>query len=171
MRINFAILLALFSTTLSLAGTPDQDPIVKERREKFIKARIPTLDDLKLGKTWQCILYNSFPGNFNHLGPAPLFRFSEFDGLVTNEIHFQNAVHSFQLTAENFTDSVTTSIPEDDYEEFSIVYFRVSGNGDLIFERVFYDDNPILIGAPRGISDNTKLVSQYGVCPANKIKD
>jgi hypothetical protein len=162
----------LLSTALSYAGTPEEDPIVRERRDRFLAARVPTIGDLNLGKTWQCICYNSFPGNFDHEGPSSVFRFSEFDGLITNDIHFKYAEHSFQLTAKNFTGSVVTRFPIDDYKEVdSKIYFRVSENADLIFELAFDDDIPCLYGSPRSISDSTKLVSQYGVCPKNKIKD
>ncbi|MEO5969039.1 MAG: hypothetical protein ABIQ95_03860 [Bdellovibrionia bacterium] len=171
MRINLAMAAVLLSTTFSLAGTPDQDPIVKERRERFIQARIPTLEDLKLGKTWECIFYNSFPGNFDHVGPGPIFRFSEFDGLVSNEIKFPNSGHQFQLTSKAFIDLVTTRLPRNNYESVdSMIYIRVSQNGDLICESVF-EDVSFLDSSPRSVSDKTKLATQYGVCPTNKIRD
>jgi hypothetical protein len=172
MRINLLAMATLLLTTFSFAGTPAEDPVVKERRERFIQARIPTLEDIKLGKTWQCIAYDSMPGSFDILGPADSFRFLEFDGIVTNEIKFQYRKHEFHLTPKYFTDSVTMRLPKDNYEAVNaVVYIRVSVNGDLIFENTFDDDIPVLNGSPRSVSDKTKLATQYGVCPTNTIRD
>jgi hypothetical protein len=170
MRAYFMILTSLSLSTLSLAGTPDKDPIVKERRQRFIEARTPTLADLELGKTWRCIFYNSFPGSFDHTGPGPTFIFSEFDGLVTSEIHFSHSEHAFQLSEKHFSDFVTTKLPKDNYLPiYSMLYFRVSKSGDLVIESVFDDDIHFLNGSPRSISNSTKIVAQYGVCPKNKL--
>jgi hypothetical protein len=138
MHTILSFLVVLLFTTFSFAGTPEEDPTVRERRERFIEARVPTLEDLKLGKTWECIFYNSFPGNFDHGGPGPVFRFSEFDGLVSNEIKLLNSSHQFQLTSKTFIDLVTHRLPRNNYESVnSMIYIRVSQNGDLRYKLFF----------------------------------
>ncbi|MEO5969178.1 MAG: hypothetical protein ABIQ95_04560 [Bdellovibrionia bacterium] len=169
----FAVLIALLSTTISLAGTPDEDPVVRERRERFIQGRTPTLEDLKLGKTWQCIGYSAIPGDFKVVGPRDAFRFSEFDGMIFSAVKTPYQTHQFFLDSRNFTDIVTTRRPDNNYEKVSSVfYIRVSSNGDLILENTFDESVfPLLDGSPRSILDKTKFAAQYGVCPINKIRD
>jgi hypothetical protein len=170
MRSLISIVLGLlFFTQISLAGTPDEDPVVRQRRERFRHARAPTLEDLKLGKTWQCIAYCSEPGKFDILGPVAAYRFLEFDGVITNDDSNIRQSHKFQLEPAALIDYVQTWFPDIIVE--TEVFIRVSDNGDLIYESTFQYVIPELQRSPKSIADGARFVAHYGVCPANKIKD
>lgn len=160
-----AILIFVLGITLvdsvAIAGTPDQDPIVKSIRDRFELARTPTMQDLQLGKTWVCKYYTAMKDSFISDGPTDSFKFSEFDGRIQNDLKL--------FLISEFSYQNDTLFGFYDRERINFLYLRVAQDGDLLWEV----SGPSAVGGsfPHSISNPLhKSGYTYGVCPISKVK-
>lgn len=57
--------LLLSSQIVTYAGSFTQDPLVLELRNSFSKSKSPTLNELRLGKYWECKTHSTMPNDFS----------------------------------------------------------------------------------------------------------
>jgi hypothetical protein len=126
MKLVALLIPSLLLTNISFAGSPDQDPVVRMLRDKFEKASLPTIQELQMEKTWVCKEYSAVTDEFDTPTATPLFRFGQFDGIITNQvphIRLKEAAYVSEGLVGNFYDNNSVSMT-----------FRISQEGDLIAE-------------------------------------
>lgn len=162
--------------TPAKAGTPDQDPYVKARRERFQEASHPTLEELQLGKTWYCMDYAAIKNEISMIDPRKFYRFTYFDEHFINEIAFKGARTTYIYNSDGTEESMKlnqligkTTFTGTLSNRTLYSFIRVTDQGDLIIE---------IAGSPNkyekgvsAISDRSMIAYFYRVCPKYKAQD
>jgi len=144
----------LFALTFNaFAANPDQDLIVDMVRERFAASVPARLADLKIGKTWRCVIYSGQRGimpNYNTIREN--FRFKEVEGKsqVINELSFPFKTYDVDAA------SVSSTLGE-----YSL-HIRVAHNGALVFEKI--GPQPTRHKAYRSITDHNLRGLDYIYC-------
>lgn len=150
--------LTVFSGTL---GTPDQDPVIKNVRERFAKAKVPNLEALVL-HDYSCRSLSAVRDNFWQSENASIrYRFKSFDGLI-----IASDVLSVTTMVSNGKELIGNL--DQKYYEPGYVAIRETESGDLIIETSQIDANTTL--AKSISNDGAAKAYLYDVCVKNKVK-
>ncbi len=155
-------LLALGSLTASagVTGLPSQDPVVKMLREKFKVSTQPTIEELKLGKSWHCKEFAAYKDSFRVIESKNTFKLATFDGLITSTGTARSNNMAFD---GNALAGVRTS-------DRGLFFIRVSSDGDLVVENTAVKGILNTSNGVSAISDSSLNVFSYLVCPKRKIQ-
>lgn len=163
-------------TIHSQAGTPDQDPYIRERRERFQKASHPSPEELQLGKVWYCIDYAALKNTFIMINPRKVYKFSFFDEQFFNEISFKDSKTTYFYNLDDADESISrnqligsTTFTERVNNKTLYSFIRVTDDGDLIVEIAGIPGQTEL--GVTAISNNYMIAYTYRVCPKHKAID
>lgn len=111
---------------LAWAGTPDQDPVVKQLQLDFQQAYIPSNSKLQFGKTWYCTQYSALKDNFEKFVDQESFRFVESTDTIVNEVGgvLEYEYSPYGDALEGYLDS------KKQFKQF----IRANSRGDLLVE-------------------------------------
>lgn len=150
--------LTVFSGTL---GTPDQDPVIKNVRERFAKAKVPNLEALVL-HDYSCRSLSAVRDNFwQSEDDSKRYRFKSFDGLIiaSNVLSDTTMVSNGKELIGNL---------DQKYYEPGYLAIRETESGDLITETSQFDTNTTL--AKSISNDGAAKAFTYEVCVKSKVK-
>jgi hypothetical protein len=164
MRPVFSMILSIaLGSTLphaSVAGTPDQDPIIKDIRDRFEKGSAPTREEL-LSKAFECeyhwALRGYFSDDFNTLRfvSLPVSDYL-FEQMLVDNGHYLPYVHNGQ-------EWITTARSDTD-QELHFFSIRKDNSANLILEygQTNFGAEAELI--PLSTAPNGTRVVGYGIC-------
>lgn len=153
-------LLALgsISTSASVLGLPDQDPIVKNLRAQFRKATLPTVLQLQQGKTWFCSYYFADKDNFIKLSNKAFYKFGASESYLMNVA--SELMGEYVISDDGLSYVGLNRNGAGDRE-----FLRVTSGGDIIAEYVDLEikENQ-LITVPAAADPHYRTVG-YTICP------
>lgn len=151
-------LLLSFSSFAGVEGLPDEDPIVKNLRDRFEKARTPKAKDI-LGKTFSCKSMSAMKGYFKKYDIKSKLSFEAFDGF------YIVSYPGIKMDQHYLVDTGSELLGNTDEPQYDS--YRIDENGYLLNEWTgsYYPDMTILPPITRGIPEDQMVVS-YGICVA-----
>ncbi len=160
------ILLAAISSSFATAGTPDQDLLVKDLRDRFSKASVPIADTLVSTK-WKCWARFAEKNVFQE--DTYEATFSEFHGYIRQTVPCAGC----SASNPNMLDMTMINNGSEFIGESKhwILSYRIDKNGELIgeasrdAERVTYYLETVL--DPIAASSQGSKVAVYSVCTKN----
>ncbi|MFY7993658.1 MAG: hypothetical protein ACOVP4_10225 [Bacteriovoracaceae bacterium] len=152
--------LSSLSVFAGALGTPDQDPVIKNVRERFAKAKVPNLEALVLNDH-SCRSLSAVRDNFwTSEHESTRYRFKSFDGLI-----IASDVLSHITMVSNGKELIGSLDPK--YNMPGYLAIRETESGDLIIETSQYDANSTL--AKSISNDGAAKAYVYDVCVKNKV--
>lgn len=151
-------LMALTSLTAFTGthGLPEQDPVVKNLRERFKDAVVPDIHNL-LGKKFECLTISATKDHFYQSKYTTKMSFRSFDGLVIME----DALTDTVLASNGKELTGNYGLFTEDPNLYSI---RETSSGDLIIEET-QDDPGLEKVAAKAISNGGKgRALVYEIC-------
>ncbi len=154
------LVLTSLSAFATLKGLPSQDPVIRMLRNKFETSKEPTVNQLILGKFWDCKEFNAFKDSFKSSTISDALKFSQYDGLIVN-------AGTGRITNMIFDGTALTGLRSTDH---GMVFIRASENGDLIIENTTPTGS--VVDSKNGIeaiSDKLLYAYSYVTCPVSTI--
>jgi hypothetical protein len=118
--------LILLGSSASFAGSAANDPVVSSLRARFAKAFVPTAEQLKLGKTWDCREFEAMPNSIGFYSYNRTFR--SFDGLVEMDNDKRGYETAFVATSQGLVSTATYK------EVIHQTTIRIDGKNNLLIE-------------------------------------
>ena len=119
--------LVLFCASSSFAANAVSDPVVASLRARFSKAFVPTAQQLRLGKTWNCREFSASPNGSGSKTTEKTFR--AFDGLYEMAYNGEDFNSAFVAASQGL---VSTDAFED-LNSHEVV--RIDSKGNLLIEK------------------------------------
>jgi hypothetical protein len=165
--VAFTLLLASGLTSgpalASSFGTPDQDPIIRALRSRFLYGRAPTYEEMRLFFEVPCVERTLDPIDYNDHPATPL-TLLELDGSILMSPE-QSATKERLLYASNgleFAAVYGGGGPDHNYE---MIAYRMDRNGKLIGERsATHPKAPSNVRPYAGSMFDDRHVTGYLVC-------
>lgn len=149
------VLKTSFMCSAATLGSPDEDPVVKNLRERFASGRAPENEEL-LNKSFTCKWMAARKGNFKKKDIPSKLTFSKFDGFLIS--HQKATKMDGKYLVNNGSELIgNTETPQ-------YMSYRIDTNGFLIGEwtgsiDTRYKLEPIVTGIP-----SKQMAVAYIIC-------
>lgn len=159
--------LLLSSQIVTYAGSFTQDPLVLELRNSFSKSKSPTLNELRLGKYWECKTHSTMPNDLSI--ENNYFKFYLDGERLRTSINNHTIFYKFEN--QNLITSMATKEPYFVYHDV----VRINKKGSLIAEQTMeylrQSDARKYYGDPSIVFKNG-IAAKYTFCnPTDKNYD
>lgn len=168
------MLLALITTgsisvLASTLGLPDQDPIVKNLRDQFKKATLPTELQLKQGKTWFCNFYFAVKDDYKSYTNVDLYRFGASGSYLMNTTSDWVGEYVISEDGLSYVGLNTDQLKPEQNEGRE--FLRVTADGNIVSEYVVEEVEDSKLSHIHSAADPRFMVLGYAICPRSLAKD
>lgn len=143
-----------FTSVFVHAGLPGVDPAVSKLRDEFAIARVPTLNDLRLNKPWDCTDLSALGNSSRVISDPGLFKFRSVDNIIIND-NTKAYVQSFVLTKDGLSGSYT-----DQFQYLETI--RATAHGELVLE--WAGQEPTGGGQAISLVNSAYYAIAYAIC-------
>ncbi len=172
--VSLLVLAMLTLVAQAHAGTPDEDPFIAELRKEFKYSKIPSVDMLRLEKTWNCRWGIAAPGDMSR-DQGDFFKLTQLSAtLLVNKGELPEYNPEIVLTSSGWAGSFKAEHPNPTCNPLAGRYdLRVTNAGDLIVESAVKFKSPCkpYPGAVVSQVDPAYTTLGYFICPAQSVHD